>query len=102
MVAVLADAAALAVDPAWIKRIQAGIVRVSFLQANAILQMENPSRNDKLRLKLYNDVVRAPDDYGPMFAWTMASYQFVESTNTDEEIQTFLGSFIDIFARITV
>ena len=102
MVAVLANAATLAVDPSWIARIKAGLVRVSFLQANAILQKPEPTRNDKVRLKFYNDVVRNPDGFGPMFAWTMASYLFVESTNTDEEIQTFLVSFIDVFAGITV
>jgi hypothetical protein len=102
MTAVLADAAVLAVNPLWIARVQAGLCRVSFLQANAILQMENPTPKDKLRLKLYNDVVRSPDLYGPMFAWTLASYPFVESTNTDDEIATYIGSFIDIFARITV
>jgi len=102
MVAVLADAAVLAVDPLWIARIQAAVVRVSLLQANAILNMPDPNHNDKLRLKLYNDVVRDPDTYGPMFAWTMAAYPFVVSTNSDDEIATFVATFVDIFARITI
>lgn len=98
----LDDAAALAVDPLFVNKVKAAMLRVALRESGALYIAQHPEPHDKLRLRFFNDIVKNANNYGPQFAWVLACVVSVDAASTDVELMNNVTRVVDLFAGINV